>query len=90
MRAGAPKRRLWGLPVLPAGPDSASLVIRRGPIQSEHMVQRFARLDPARGRPGSGLGLPLVAAAAHYHHGDLASGDNGPGRPVTMRLRRHG
>lgn len=53
-------------------------------------LKRFGRLDPARGKPGSGLGLSLVEAVARLHHGDLELGDNEPGLHVTMRLRRHG
>lgn len=53
-------------------------------------IKRFGRLDPARGRPGSGLGLSLVEAVARLHHGDLQLDDNAPGLRVTMRLHRQG
>ncbi|WP_176592942.1 HAMP domain-containing sensor histidine kinase [Sphingobium sp. EM0848] len=51
-------------------------------------LKRFGRLDPARGKPGSGLGLSLVEAVARLHHGMVTLADNGPGLRVTLTLRR--
>ncbi|AEG50148.1 histidine kinase [Sphingobium chlorophenolicum L-1] len=51
-------------------------------------LKRFGRLDPARGKPGSGLGLSLVEAVARLHHGAVTLADNGPGLRVMLSLRR--
>jgi signal transduction histidine kinase len=48
--------------------------------------QRFARLDEARSRPGSGLGLALVAACAKLHCGRLTLEDNSPGLRAVLEL----
>jgi signal transduction histidine kinase len=56
--------------------------------QHEEALQRFGRLDPARGKPGSGLGLSLVRAVARLHHGAVTLEDAGPGLRVTLELRR--
>jgi signal transduction histidine kinase len=50
------------------------------------VVQRFVRLEESRSQPGSGLGLSLVAAVAHLHHGSVELGDGNPGLVVTIRL----
>jgi signal transduction histidine kinase len=39
------------------------------PAEREHLFERFWRGDAAAGRPGSGLGLPIVAAIAAAHGG---------------------
>jgi len=49
-------------------------------------IKRFGRLDPARGKPGSGLGLSLVEAVARLHHGRIDLDDNRPGLRVTLSL----
>ncbi|WP_150290215.1 ATP-binding protein [Sphingobium estronivorans] len=51
-------------------------------------LKRFGRLDPARSKPGSGLGLSLVEAVARLHHGTVTLADNDPGLRVTLTLRR--
>ncbi|MEP9368091.1 ATP-binding protein [Xanthobacter sp. VNH20] len=56
------------------------------PQDRERVVERFVRLDASRSRPGSGLGLSLVAAVARLHGGSLAFSDNGPGLRATLRL----
>jgi len=55
---------------------------------SEHgkVVKRFFRLDSARGQPGYGLGLALVAAVAELHHGRLVFADNRPGLAAMIEL----
>lgn len=45
-------------------------------------TQRFTRGHAAQHRPGAGLGLALVAAVAHGHHGDLRYADGA----FTLRL----
>lgn len=52
----------------------------------DRVVERFVRLDASRSRPGSGLGLSLVAAVARLHGGTLSFSDAEPGLRVTLRL----
>jgi signal transduction histidine kinase len=49
-------------------------------------LERFVRLEGARSRPGSGLGLSLVAAVMRMHGGALRLDDNDPGLKVTATL----
>ena len=51
-------------------------------------LKRFGRLDPARGKPGSGLGLSLVEAVGRLHNGMVTLADNGPGLKILLTLRR--
>jgi signal transduction histidine kinase len=55
-----------------------------------HAVERFVRLEQSRSLPGSGLGLSLVSAVAHLHHGELRLADNAPGLKATIILPRAG
>lgn len=48
------------------------------------VLRRFERLDSARGRPGFGLGLPLVEAVVRRHGGRLELGEGGPGLTATL------
>ena len=50
-------------------------------------LRRFGRLDPARQRTGSGLGLSLVEATARLHGGTVELADNAPGLCVRLRIR---
>lgn len=52
----------------------------------ERVLQRFVRLEKSRSRPGSGLGLSLVAAVVGLHGGSISLGDANPGLVVTLRL----
>ncbi|MFS8038834.1 ATP-binding protein [Xanthobacter sp. AM11] len=56
------------------------------PADRERVVDRFVRLETSRTRPGSGLGLSLVAAVARLHGGSLSFADNAPGLVATFRL----
>ena len=58
------------------------------PGEREAVLRRFYRLEPARGVPGSGLGLSLVAAVARLHEATLTLGDNAPGLQVRLRFQR--
>ena len=49
-------------------------------------VDRFVRLEGARSRPGSGLGLSLAAAVARMHGGAVKLEDNAPGLKVAVTL----
>jgi signal transduction histidine kinase len=50
------------------------------------VFDRFVRLETARSRPGSGLGLSLVAAVARLHGGSVELLDNYPGLRVRVSL----
>lgn len=49
-------------------------------------VERFVRLEDARSKPGSGLGLSMVAAIARLHGGELRLQDNAPGLCAIITL----
>jgi signal transduction histidine kinase len=83
------KRRI----VISTGREGNDVVLRvtdNGPGipegDRERVLQRFVRLEKSRSRPGSGLGLSLVAAVARLHHGTIELGDGNPGLVVTLRL----
>lgn len=65
-------------------------VADRGPgIAAEdrdRALRRFARLEASRTKPGTGLGLSLVAAVARLHEGTLRLEDNRPGLRVLLSL----
>lgn len=53
------------------------------------VVERFVRLEASRNSPGTGLGLSLVAAVAHFHHAELVLEDNRPtGLKAILRFPR--
>lgn len=52
----------------------------------ERVLKRFVRLEASRSKPGSGLGLSLVAAVASLHGGDFRLEDNEPGLRAIIRL----
>lgn len=52
----------------------------------ERAVRRFVRLEASRTKPGTGLGLSLVAAVARLHHGSLRLEDNRPGLRAVLVL----
>ncbi len=54
--------------------------------EREHVLERFVRLETSRSRPGSGLGLSLVAATARAHKGTLELKDNSPGLCAVLSL----
>jgi signal transduction histidine kinase len=66
------------------------IVADHGPGIAENdrprVLDRFVRLENARSRPGSGLGLSLAAAVARLHKGSLRMEDNEPGLRVVIRL----
>ncbi len=72
------------------GNDLVLTVADNGPgvpeADRDRVLQRFVRLEKSRSEPGSGLGLSLVAAVVHLHHGRIELGDGNPGLVVTMRL----
>ena len=50
------------------------------------IFDRFVRLEGARSRPGSGLGLSLASAIARLHAGTLQLEDNSPGLRIVLTL----
>lgn len=54
--------------------------------ERERVFRRFHRLDAARAKPGSGLGLALVRAVAGLHGITVALEDAGPGLRVRLGL----
>ncbi len=48
------------------------------------MLEPFKRMDESRSRPGSGLGLSIVAAVARQHDATVSLDDNRPGLRVTI------
>jgi signal transduction histidine kinase len=51
------------------------------------VTERFVRLEASRNSPGTGLGLSLVAAVAHFHHAELVLEDNAPtGLKAVLRF----
>ena len=50
------------------------------------VTDRFVRLENSRSRPGSGLGLSLVAAVCRLHNGELRVEDNAPGLRIVIAL----
>lgn len=56
------------------------------PEDRENALKRFVRLDQSRSKPGTGLGLSLVAAVARGHGGSVELLDNRPGLAAQLRL----
>jgi signal transduction histidine kinase len=56
--------------------------------EREKVRERFYRLDPSRGTPGSGLGLSLVEAVVELHRGELRLEDNHPGLRAVVTVPR--
>lgn len=52
----------------------------------ERAMKRFVRLEQSRSRPGTGLGLSLVAAVARLHGGNVRLEDNAPGLRIVLTL----
>lgn len=56
------------------------------PKDRERVLKRFVRLEESRTRPGTGLGLSLVAAVATLHSGAVRLEGNEPGLRVVLSL----
>ena len=55
------------------------------------VTERFVRLEASRNSPGTGLGLSLVAAVAHFHNAELVLEDNAPtGLKAVLRFPQNG
>lgn len=55
--------------------------------ERDKVLRRFYRCEQSRTKPGSGLGLALVAAVVHLHDAALTLADNAPGLRVSLRFR---
>jgi hypothetical protein len=54
------------------------------------VTERFVRLEASRNSPGTGLGLSLVAAVAHFHNAELLLDDNLPsGLKAVLRFPKN-
>ena len=86
----APPRSEVSLDVRRVGAEVEIAVADRGPgvasADRARVLDRFVRLEGARSRPGSGLGLSLAAAVARMHGGSLRLEDNRPGLRVVVAL----
>ena len=58
------------------------------PEERPRVIERFGRLEASRHSPGTGLGLSLVAAVAHFHNAELLLEDNAPGLKAILRFPR--
>ena len=59
------------------------------PADRPRVIERFVRLEASRSSPGTGLGLSLVAAVAHFHNAELMLEDNVPtGLKAVLRFPR--
>jgi signal transduction histidine kinase len=56
------------------------------PSERLRVLERFVRLESSRSRPGSGLGLSLVAAVVKLHGGTIRLEDNEPGLRAILEL----
>ena len=72
--------------------ERATIIVRdNGPgmtaEQATHVFERFYRADPSRARSsgGAGLGLAIVDALVHAHHG-MISIETAPGQGLTITL----
>jgi signal transduction histidine kinase len=85
-----PARAEVALGVHRAGDAIEITVADRGPgvaaADRTRVLGRFVRLEGARSRPGSGLGLSLTAAVARLHGGAVRLEDNAPGLRVVLTL----
>jgi signal transduction histidine kinase len=76
--------------LLATGGRAEVVVADRGPgiaaTDRDRAMRRFVRLEASRTKPGTGLGLSLVAAVARLHGGTLRLDDNGPGLRAVLSL----
>ncbi len=75
------------------GPEGVVLAVADSgpgiPAQDRsRVVERFVRLEASRNSPGTGLGLSLVAAVAHYHGTQLVLEDNHPGLKASLTFAK--
>lgn len=85
-----PEHAVIAVSVMTVGAEIEITVSDHGPgIAPEHRdraLKRFVRLDESRSKPGTGVGLSLVAAVARLHGGRVSLEDNHPGLRVGLLL----
>jgi len=90
--ASGPERAALAVSVRALANEVEITVADRGPgidaQDRERALKRFVRLEASRTRPGTGLGLSLVAAVARLHHGTIRLEDNAPGLRAVLVLPR--
>jgi signal transduction histidine kinase len=73
-----------------SGGQAEVAIADRGPgiaeADRDRAMRRFVRLEASRTKPGTGLGLSLVAAVARLHGGELRLEDNRPGLRAVLSL----
>ncbi len=88
--AGRPEADDITVSVGQAGQSVAIMVGDRGtgiPAEDrQRVLERFVRLDQSRTKPGTGLGLSLVAAVARLAGGEVRLEDNAPGLKIILLL----
>jgi signal transduction histidine kinase len=76
--------------VCTVGPHAEITVADHGPgisaADRERALKRFVRLEASRTKPGTGLGLSLVAAVARLHAGTIRLEENAPGLRAVLVL----
>ncbi len=56
-------------------------------VDRQRVTERFVRLEASRSSPGTGLGLSLVVAVAHFHNAEFLLEDNVPaGLKAVLRF----
>lgn len=87
-----PKGTVVSIGLRTAGDKVIAVLSDDGPgipeAEREKVFQRLYRLEKSRSRPGSGLGLSLVAAIAELHGAKVELGDNQPGLRVGIAFPR--
>ncbi len=81
-RAGVVARRVGEVVELQVFDNGPGIAV----ADRTRVLERFVRLDGARSKSGSGLGLSLAAAVSRLHHGALRLEDNHPGLRVILCL----
>jgi signal transduction histidine kinase len=74
--------RIGGRPSISVGDHGPGILA----ADRERVLKRFVRLEESRTKPGTGLGLSLVAAVARLHHGEIRLESNEPGLRVVLLL----
>lgn len=87
------ERKTIGLSLERFGETVKVIVADRGagisPENRARVFDRFVRLEDSRSRPGSGLGLSMVAAIVKAYNGAITLKDNNPGLKIVLSFPLH-